>query len=225
MKVDELAARFAALPGAKTGPYPAPAAESEERSTGVRRLVAIYPFLAKDPGYLDFLLRYGGGYLGLGPVGDPDASLLIFGFGEFEGTMGADWVTDDYCCFASLVRQFFDAKAEATKVLVNTAPPGLPAEEVREYDLYQHQGKSYDVIASFLFPAEPSDEHGVYVVTWVDLERQAARLWFAGSFLEWLEVIVSRGGLLTPEDLGLHLDLGPGGGADSASGSSAEKRT
>jgi hypothetical protein len=37
MSVDELADRFAALTGAKTGPYPAPAAESEERSARVSR--------------------------------------------------------------------------------------------------------------------------------------------------------------------------------------------
>jgi hypothetical protein len=219
MNVDELAKRFAALPGAKIGPYPAPAAESEERATGVRHLVGGYPFLAKGPGYLDFLLRYGGGYVGRGPVEDPDACLLIFGFGEFAEPMsGAPGADDAYYFFAQLLCQFFDAEAEATKVLVNTAPPGLLAEEMRAYDHYQ--GKSHDVIASFLFPAEPSAEHGVYVALWLDLKRQAALRWIAGSFLEWLEVIVSRGGLLTPEDLGLHLDLGPRSGADSTSGQS-----
>jgi hypothetical protein len=225
MNVDEPADRFAALPGARIGPRPASAAESEERSAEVRHLVAAYPFLAKDPGYLDFLLRYGGGYLGRGPVDHPDAMLMVFGFGEFAEVMGgAPGVDDGYYFFAQLLRQFFDAKAEATKVLVNTAPPGLPAEEMREYDLYHHEGKSYDVIASFMFPAEPSAGHGVYVATWVDLQRQPALVWFAGSFLEWLEVIVRRSGLLTPEDLGLHLDLGPRGGADSAIGQSTEKR-
>src|SRR6516162_4009247 len=98
MNVDEMANRFAALPGAKIGPYPAPAAESEVRPTGVRHLVATYPFLAKDPGYLDFLLRYGGGYVGRGPVEDPDACLLIFGFGEFAEPMsGAPG--DDHGCY------------------------------------------------------------------------------------------------------------------------------
>jgi hypothetical protein len=226
MNVDELANRFAALPGARIGLYPASAAESEERAAGVRHLVATYSFLAKDPGYLDFLLRYGGGYVGRGPVEDPDACLLIFGFGEFADPMsGAPGVDDGYYFFAQLLCQFFDAEAEATKVLVNTAPPGLSAEEMRAYDHHHHEGKSHDVIASFLFPAEPSAEHGVYVVLWLDLKRQAALRWIAGSFLVWLEVTVSRGGLLTPEDLGLHLDLGPRTGADSTSGQSIESPT
>jgi hypothetical protein len=187
----------------------------------VRHLVATYPFLAKDPGYLDFLLRYGGGYVGRGPVEDPDACLLIFGFGEFAEPMsGAPGADDGYYFFARLLCQFFDAEAEATKVLVNTAPPGLSAEETRVYDQYHHNRKSHDVIASFLLLTEPSAEHGVYVALWLDLKRQAALRWIAGSFLEWLEVTVSRGGLLTPEDLGLHLDLGPRSGADSTSGQS-----
>jgi hypothetical protein len=95
MNVDELAARFAALPGAKIGASPAPTAESEERSAGVSRLVATYPFLEQDPGYLDFLLRYGGAFLGLGPVEDPDAMLMVFGFGEFAEVMGGAPRADD----------------------------------------------------------------------------------------------------------------------------------
>jgi hypothetical protein len=204
MKLDDLAIRLSALPGAKVGQRLVPSLDYDKRLAEVDALAETYPFLRRDTGFLDFLLRYGGASVWRGPRGAADAFLFIYGFEEFEDDTGADPVSDGYYCFASLSRRFYDAEAEATKVLVNDAPPGVPADHVHDYDRYRHSGRSYQVEASFGFPTNPAEEFGVYVNSYLS-ERWTGYRWFLGTFLDWLDFAVKRGGLFTPQDLGLNL--------------------
>jgi hypothetical protein len=202
MRLGEIVARFAALPGSQVGKP-----GDEKRLSELNGLADAYPGLRRDADYLNFLLRFAGGSLCTGPGGAADVFLWIYGFDEFDAGEDADPISDGCYCFASLDRRFYDAEAEATKILVNDAPPGLQARYVSSYDHYRHSGRHFDVNAWFGLSVDASLRQGVYSAACVDLGNWAAPRWFAPSFLDWLEIVVDRAGLMTPQDLGLELGL------------------
>lgn len=204
MRLDDLIARFASLPGANVG-----GPDPEKRPAEIETLVTEFPFLKAYPDYLEFLLRYGGASLHCGPAASADAFLYIWGFGEFADEMGADPVGDGFYNVACYIRWFYGAEAEATKRLVNSAPPGTPERRVHEHERDARSGKSLRVDASFGFPATITQTLGVYCQLYDSLAEGRGFRWFAPTFLDWLEIILNRGGLLTAQDLDPTLDADP----------------
>ena len=171
MDIDELVARFAALPGAAVGAGPRhPVDPDPTLAPRITGFLDAYPQLNRDAGYVEFLWKYAG----LARRGDDDRQLFdVFGFSPVTADIVADFDAD------VVDEEGFLYFAEAIR---HGGTPDRPA----------------TLAHGFAFNLAPDREWAVYRVVSVDEDRVEPYAPYLDSFTSFLAEVAANGGVYEP---------------------------
>jgi len=172
LDIHSLMQKFAELPNARVGqgpkrwPYPNPTLQKE-----IDDFLEQYPFLRRDQGYVDFLENYAGASADSSEEETPSADELVVDLFGFNDGIALHIVKDE----GSIVSN----KGFLCFCHTEVWNPELDPEFIVE--------------TNYLFDATEKRPSGIYRAN--SLNPEAVE-WFGATFMEWLELLISKKGKL-----------------------------